>query len=217
MLTLLAGGLVAWGCTLPDDTISEPDPLPEGPATVVAPPAPGPGPAGPATAPVLGSPGAAPTPAPETEDGEPEPEPTDDPDTPPAGSGCGEPPPPPISRMKVKVHVRGENSWTLDSTPLVGPDAAYCAEIGFTDGRENCPVRPEGHPERIPCEAWAVGTAQDTGRPGPTWRRNDGFCTGPASGCQNHDENQYLLKAYFSGDYNACTRDGVCGELFVDR
>lgn len=216
LLTVLAAGCLVWGCTLPDDSLSEPDPLPEGPSTAApAPPPPGTG-GQPAGTPVLGSPAAAPTPAPESED-EPEPEPTEEPETPPAGSGCGEPVPPQISRMKVTTHVRGDRFWTLDSTPLVGPDAGYCATIGFTDGRENCPVRPEGHPEREACEAWAVGAAVDTGRPGPTWRRNGSLCTGSASGCENHSENQYLLKAYLAGVYEACTRDGLCGEHVVDR
>jgi hypothetical protein len=216
LLALLAGTLVAWGCTLPDDTLSDPDPLPQGPSTVAAPPPSG-SPAQPAGSPVLGSPAAAPTPAPETEEGETEEEPTNEPSAPPPGSGCGEPTPPPISRVKVTTHQRGDQFWTLDSTPLVGPNVAYCATIGYTDGRENCPVRPEGHPEREACEAWAVGTAVDTNRPGPTWRRNGGLCTGPGSGCENHSENQYLLKAYLSGAYEACTRDGVCGEHDVDR
>ena len=78
-------------------------------------------------------------------------------------------------------------------------------------------MRPEGHPEREACEAWAVGTALDTGRPGPTWRRGGSFCTGPASGCENHPENQYLLKAFLAGAYEACARNGACGELDVDR
>jgi hypothetical protein len=117
----------------------------------------------------------------------------------------------------VTVHLRGAEAWILDSTPLVGPDAEYCEEIGFIDGRTFCPVRPEGHPEREACEAWAVGTAVDTGRPGPTWRRNGGLCTGPASGCENHPENQYLLRAFLSGLYEACSRSGACGEVTVDR
>jgi hypothetical protein len=96
------------------------------------------------------------------------PDPTPDPSIPPAGSGCGQPYPPPISQLKVKNHFHTPQYWIIDSTPLVGPDLGYCREIGFTDGRSYCPVRPEGHPERVACEAWAVGTAEDTGKPGPT-------------------------------------------------
>ena len=104
----------------------------------------------------------------------------------------------------------------LDSTPLVGPDADYCAKIGFTDGRSICPVRPEGHPEREACELYVTGRAADTGRPGPTWYRGGGFCTGPAAGCENHPDNQYQVLAYLGGTYKACARNGVCGEVVVD-
>jgi hypothetical protein len=136
---------------------------------------------------------------------------------PPQGSGCGRPFPPPISRVKLKVHFRSGEYWTLNSTPLVGHDPTYCAEIGYTDGRTLCPVRPEGHPERIACEAWAVGEAVDTGRVGPTWALEDNYCTGPESGCQNAADNQFLLWAYASGRYSACVSNGACGFLNVDR
>ncbi len=112
--------------------------------------------------------------------------PVDRGDLPPAGSGCGKPYPPPISRFNAKVHVPGQPAL-LDSTPLVA-DLAYCNLIGYTD-RAFCPVRMEGSPERVACEAWAVGNARDTGRAGPTWTRMpEGTpCTGPASGCSNHE------------------------------
>jgi hypothetical protein len=136
---------------------------------------------------------------------------------PPRDSGCGRPFPPPISRVKVKVHFYGGEYWTLNSTPLVGHNREYCDSIGFTDGRSLCPVRPEGHPERIPCETWAVGEAQDTGRVGPTWTLDDHFCTGPDSGCANAPDNQFLLWVYESGRYAACVTNGACGFLNVDR
>jgi len=217
LLALLAVGMLGWGCTLPDDTLSEPDPLPERSSTTVAPPPASGGEPLPGTTPVLGSPAASPTPAPESGGEEGETPPEEEPNTPPASSGCGEPVPPAVTRIKVTTHLRAEGFWTLDATPLVGPDADYCASIGYTDDRENCPVRPEGHPEREACEAWAVGTAVDTGRPGPTWRRDGSLCAGPASGCENHPENQYLLKAFLAGTYEACARNGACGELDVDR
>jgi hypothetical protein len=214
---LLVTGLVVGGCgKLPEP--SDPDPVPDSPGPVAtAPPAEGPAPE-PTPTPVLGSPSSSPTPDPsgETSPDEPAEEPTPEPEDPPEASGCGPPTPPAISRFNVKVHLRGTNSWTLDSTPLVGPDAAYCAAIGFTDGRDFCPVRPEGHPEREACETWAVGTALDTGRPGPTWRRNGSFCSG-AGDCENHPDNQYFVKAIASGTYQACARNGACGEIDVDR
>ncbi len=139
-------------------------------------------------------------------------------EAPPAGSGCGKPYPPPISRFNVKVHVPGgDQADLLDTTPLV-TDPAYCALIGYGD-RANCPVRMEGSPERVPCEAWAVGNARDTGRPGPTWTREPGgiLCTGPVSGCWNHESNQFALYALKGGIYRVTGRNGAYGELFVDR
>jgi hypothetical protein len=117
-------------------------------------------------------------------------------DAPPIGSGCGRPYPPEVSRFSCKVHMKGPEYYTLDSTPIVGPAPDYCFAIGYTDGRQFCPIRPEGVEDRAACENWRVGKAQDTGRPGPTWRKDGHFCTGPASGCDNHPENQYSLWAY---------------------
>ncbi len=122
---------------------------------------------------------------------------------PPAGSGCGMPYPPPVNRFRVHVYVQNTDTTSLDSTPLV-LDPIYCAEIGYPD-RVECPIRPEGSPERVPCETWAVGYAQDTGRPGPTWTHitdaNPGgvLCTGKDSGCVNHPTNQYQVNVYTPG------------------
>ena len=157
-----------------------------------------------------------PTPAPAPAPA-PTPEATPTPNPPPSGSGCGNPLPPEVSRMNTKIHLRGANKWTLDTTPLVGPDGDYCRKIGFTDGRLFCPIRTEGTSDRIACEAYAVGTARDTGRPGPTWYRDGQLCTGELSGCANHEDNQYLLYVFKGGLYKACTRDGVCGEVVADR
>lgn len=158
----------------------------------------------------LATPVASPTPAPT-------PEATPTPTPPPSAGGCGNPLPPEVARMNTKIHLRGAIKWTLDTTPLVGPDRDYCRKIGFTDGRVMCPVRTEGAPDRIACEAYAVGQASDTGRSGPTWYRDGQLCTGVASGCENHEDNQYLLYVYRGGLYKACTRDGLCGEVLADR
>jgi len=138
-------------------------------------------------------------------------------DLPLAGSGCGAPYPPPISRMNCKVHLFAADIHTLDSTPLVGPDAEYCARVGFTDGRSVCAVRPETSPERTSCEAWRVGNARDTGRPGPTWTVNGQFCTGKASGCENHPTNQYGLLVYVAARYTVCAQNGACCTVEVQR
>jgi hypothetical protein len=133
-----------------------------------------------------------------------------DKDAPPIGSGCGRPYPPVVTRFNCKVHIRGPEYYTLDSTPIVGPDAEYCAAIGYTDGRSLCAIRVEGTPDRAACENWRVGKAQDTGRPGPTWRKEDGsFCTGPASGCQNHPDTQYSLWTYVPGTYVVSATNGA--------
>ncbi len=131
-------------------------------------------------------------------------------DAPPAGSGCGRPYPPPISRFNCKVHIKSVEYYSLDSTPLVGPNPEYCYGVGFTDGRTICPVRVEGAPDRVACENWRVGKARDTGRPGPTWTKADGsFCTGPASGCANHTDNQYKLFTYVPGSYTVTAENGA--------
>lgn len=143
--------------------------------------------------------------------------PVDRGNAPPAGSGCGAPHPPPISRFNASLHIPGGTYDLLDSTALVGPDAVYCAAIGFTDSRSFCPVRMEGSPERHACEAWSVGLARDTGRPGPTWTRNGQYCTGAESGCENHPHNQHQVLAYAAGTYEMCAENGVCGTLVVQR
>jgi putative hemolysin len=96
-------------------------------------------------------------------------------DVPPAGSGCGRPYPPKVTRFNVKVHIKAPEYYTIDSTPMVGPDSAYCAAIGYTDGRSICRIRPEGGPyeDGPACENWRVarrGTRAATVRRGPTRR-----------------------------------------------
>lgn len=131
-------------------------------------------------------------------------------EVPPIGSGCQRPYPPKVTRFNCKVHIKSPEYYTLDSTPIVGPDGAYCALIGFTDGRTLCPIRPEGAEDREACENWRVGKAADTGRWGPTWRKADGsFCTGPESGCANHPSNQYGLLTYAPGTYVVSAENGA--------
>ena len=124
--------------------------------------------------------------------------------------------PPPLHHIVVDVHLARGSFDVLNSTPIVGPDADYCAAVGFTDGRSLCPVRPEGSPgERAACEAWRVGNAEDTQRPGPTWRLNGHLCA--EGGCENEPSNQYLLLAFDAGLYTACAENDVCGRLRVKR
>ncbi|HSD29834.1 MAG TPA: hypothetical protein VLL75_21200 [Vicinamibacteria bacterium] len=207
---VLAAGLLAWGCAAPDDVPTQPEPVPSStPAPTADPNTSSPPP------PIIAAPAPRATPTPE---------PSPSPGTTPApgGSGegageCGSPTPPPLSSINVKMHLRDGDAWVLDSTPLVGPDVAYCTTIGYTDGRSMCPVRQEGNPQREACELYVTGRAVDTGRPGPTWRLDGRLCLGRASGCENHPDNQYLLMAYRGGTYRACGRNGVCGEVAVDK
>jgi hypothetical protein len=208
---LAASCLLVWACgSLPDDTPTQPDPPPQ-PVAVAPTAEPNPNPT---ATPILGGPAPRPSPTP-TSDATPQPSPT--PGATEGSGACGSPLPPELSALKVKVHLRGTESWTLDSTPLVGPDAAYCAKIGFTDGRSVCSVRPEGNPEREACELYVTGRAADTGRPGPTWTFGGRFCTGRSSGCENSAENQYQLRVFQGGVFKACGQNGVCGEVQVDR
>jgi hypothetical protein len=62
-----------------------------------------------------------------------------------------------------------------------------------------------------------VGYAKDTGRPGPTWTVGGKFCTGKASGCENHPTNQHQLLVYASGTYQVCSQTGSCCSVEVER
>jgi len=198
-----------WGChTITEELPTQPTKTPKSGVLTVAIPS---IPVVPVVTPAP-RPTAAPTPAPA-----PAPTPEATPTPPPSAGACGKPLPPEVSRMNTKIHLRGANRWTLDTTPLVGPDGDYCRQIGFTDGRLFCPIRTEGTSDRIACETYAVGNARDTGRAGPTWYRDGQLCTGEISGCENHEDNQYLLYVYKGGLYKACTRDGICGDVQADR
>jgi len=146
------------------------------------------------------------------------PTPTPEPSPEPTPSTSCRPVPPPISRVKVKIHLKNREFWTLDATPLVGPALHYCRNVGFTDGRQFCTVRPEGDPMRAECEAWAVGQAEDNGRGGPTWFNPEGeHCNGAGSLCANSADNQYMLWVYKGGEFTACAANGVCGSVFADK
>lgn len=139
-------------------------------------------------------------------------------DAPPVGSGCGRPYPPPVTRFNCKIHLKATEYYTLDSTPIVGPDCEYCASVGFDDGRCLCALREHGAEDRVACENWRVGTARDTGRPGPTWTKEDGgYCTGPESGCANSPASQYQLFVYRSGLYKVEAENGAYCTVLVER
>ncbi len=138
-------------------------------------------------------------------------------DAPPLGSGCYQPFPPHLYTMNCKEHVKGVDYTEMDSTPIVA-DVLYCAAIGYTDGRGQCPLRMEGAVDRVACENWRAGTAKDNGRPGPTWTNSKGeYCTGPESGCMNHPDSQYKLRVYKTGDYTVCAQEGRCCTRTIER
>lgn len=129
--------------------------------------------------------------------------------TPPASS-CTNPDPQPIDHWNLKEHTKGPNKTVLDSTPIVR-DAAYCAAIGFTDGRRDCPIRMEGDPQRSACEATVVGT--------PRWTppRDGNGNPVPCTGCQVDPANPYLywVPRGVVGTVSVCTSTSpeVCGSL----
>ena len=111
-----------------------------------------------------------------------------------------------LAMINVKLHIKAPEYFTLDSTPLVGPSSEYCRDIGYTDGRQYCPVRLEQDSERKACEAWVIGNAKDTGKPGPTWIREwETYCTTFAeSGCEHNPDNPFSLFIQMGGWYQAC-------------
>ena len=79
-------------------------------------------------------------------------------------AACGDPSPGLV--VKAGLHLTGRKPQrTYDSRLLVGP-RSYCDAAGFT-GRNTCPVRPEGHPEREACEE-LIGD--------PAWGNSHGTC-----------------------------------------
>ena len=87
-------------------------------------------------------------------------------------------------------------------------------------GEQTYRVAFEGDPQRRECEAYAVGRAEDTGRVGPTWTREDGeYCTTfEETFCANHPDNQYQLWVYCGGiKYRACAANRACGEIMTDK
>jgi len=87
---------------------------------------------------------------------------------------CADPrPSAPIAKVKPKLFNVGVAKVTLDVAFLFGPDPAYCKAAGWTDGRQFCPVRPEGAPDLEACEVefvrpvtWVATIDGDSPAPG---------------------------------------------------
>ncbi len=122
----------------------------------------------------------------------------------PHGEVCGAPIPPRLGKVKVKVHIRTKRQTLIDSTPLVGPNAAYCQAIGFKDGRQFCAVRVENSVDRPACEHLVMVEAR--------W-------TGPAGSFVN-DANwlQWIVPRGLGGTVKLCggAAAAICGSVEVD-
>jgi hypothetical protein len=111
---------------------------------------------------------------------------------PPPSTPCGDPAPPPFGRWNQRCPAP-HGQW-FHCTPLVGPDDAYCALIGYTDGRTYCPVRHEGHPERTECERLVVGGD-------PLWRSDGRTVVKP--------DNPYMARCSGCSVLEVCLADGT--------
>ena len=127
---------------------------------------------------------------------------------------CGEPTPPPLYGIQVQVQIDQGFRKLVDSKPSVenvgrgNPTESYCGKVGFDWRQPYCDTRPEGHPQRLACDALVMGRASDTGRYGPTWTKDGRPCVEPGSetdpGCTNHNQNQFLVISRGPGSLNAC-------------
>jgi hypothetical protein len=120
----------------------------------------------------------------------------------PSPTQCTNPEPIPVTRWNVVEHTKGPNWTTVNATPIVGPNAAYCAAIGYTDGRSLCAVRQEGDPQRQMCEAEVVGA--------PQWN-------GPGEVDPSGNPYLYRVRRGVGGTVTVCTSKAqqVCGSLVV--
>jgi len=100
------------------------------------------------------------------------------------------------------------NGKIIDCTPVLRtPHCAYCTSVGLGlmgDGvtpRCGCPVRPDGHPDRVACENGMTG---------------GGFVLVSTDGqaCERYEDNPTMFWAR-DGKCKLCSRDGkVCGAAF---
>ena len=104
----------------------------------------------------------------------PPPTPTPDPGIPPQGSGCGRAVP---SRARQHQRQAAHQGSRVLHARL---DAARGAELGVLPGDRLhrrpavLPGAARAGPGAQACEAWVMGNAEDTGKPGPTWMQGVG-------------------------------------------
>ena len=95
------------------------------------------------------------------------------------------------------------------------PETAYTEKKTSAYVEEH--LRREGLEVQTGIATYGVVGLLNTGRPGPTWTRNDEFCTGPESGCEHDPHNLFQLRVYTGGLIMACAQNRACGDVFVDR
>jgi hypothetical protein len=127
---------------------------------------------GPDQCPAPAGPAPAPTPAPS---------PVGPPPAPPAGDSCPVAPCPLrewtaatlpdgwdralIGKPAWKWNVHSYPPALIDSTPVTLRQLTFCQAIGYNDGRDSCPVRMDGDPNRVLLEYWlAYGGPRIEGR-----------------------------------------------------
>ncbi len=102
-------------------------------------------------------------------------------------------------KFNAKPHTMGN----CDSTPVEIKNCAYCTAIDMGDGgtRCECPVRPDGHPEREAVEAWLTGGTVRDSRNGQDCRPNHtdnpmAFLCGTGN-CRNCNADKTVCTAWF--------------------
>src|SRR5262245_1436511 len=122
----------------------------------------------------------------------------------------------------IKVQLEpSKNKKILNASPII-KNPAYCTAAGIP-GSSICNTRREDNPQRVPCDHYLSGIADD-GLPGPNWFQDvdgDGTlvkCGDPDTTCHLKPENQYLLDITAPGTYVACGgkgSPGTCGGCTV--
>jgi hypothetical protein len=141
----------------------------------------------------------------------------------PFAAACGTPLPPMEFAYGIGIKVQLEPSRAkkiLNGSPAIR-NRDYCEAAGFLPNTLICNTRKEDHPERVPCDHYLAGIA-DNGKPGPNWYQEiDGKlvkCDEPGTTCSLKPENQYLLDISAIGKYVACSgkgTTGTCGDCII--
>jgi hypothetical protein len=126
-----------------------------------------------------------------------------------SGFHCS-PSPPPLYGISIKIQDQGDGYHRqLDSRPWVINVDGYC-EKHTGRGGAYCRTAREGDPDMADCDKMAVGQATNTGRWGPTWKRNGKLCVaGEDPGCRNNPNNQFLLNTKGDGVFEACANPSI--------